>query len=154
MMGEKKVSILIVDDSEDICTSLRSVFEVKGYAVETAVTAKEALEKVDRRGFNIALIDIKLPDRSGVEVLKEIRRRQPTAISIMITGYANLENAAASLNEGAFAYLQKPLDIDKVLETVKRAVETQRELEAATEKSVADFIKGRAEQLRREGKLT
>ena len=153
-MSGKLVSVLIVDDSEDIGTSLRSIFEAKGYAVETAVTAKEGLEKVDRRGFNIALIDIKLPDRSGVEVLKEIRRRQPTAISIMITGYANLENAAASLNEGAFAYLQKPLDVEKVLETVKRAVETQRELAVATEKSVTTFIKERAEQLRREGKLS
>ncbi len=154
MMGEKQVSILIVDDSKDINISLKNVFEAKGYAVETALTAREGLEKVERRGFNIALIDIKLPDRSGVEVLKEIRRRQPTAISIMITGYANLENAAASLNEGAFAYLQKPLDIDRVLETVKRAVETQRELAVATEKSVTTFIKERAEQLRREGKLS
>jgi two-component system response regulator AtoC len=153
-MSGKQVSVLIVDDSEDIGTSLRGIFEAKGYTVETAVTAKEGLEKAEQRGFNIALIDIKLPDRSGVEVLKEIRRRQPTAINIMITGYANLDNAAASLNEGAFAYLQKPLNIDKVLETVKRAAETQQELAVATEKSVADFIKGRAEQLRREGKLT
>jgi len=153
MMAEKKVSVLIVDDSEDIGTSLRGVFEAKGYAVQTAVTAKEGLEKAERRGFNIALIDIKLPDRSGVEVLKEIRRKHPTTVGIMITGYANLDNAVASLNEGAFAYLQKPLNIDKVLETVKRAAETQRELAVATEKSVTAFIKGRAEQLRRERKL-
>jgi len=152
-MDEEQTSILIIDDSEDICTGLKGIFEAKGYPAETALSAGEGLEKAERRGFNIALIDIKLPDRSGVEVLKGIRRKHPTTLGIMITGYANLENAAASLNEGAFAYLQKPLDREKVLETVKRAAETQRELKIATEKSVAEFIKRRAEKLREEGKL-
>ena len=82
-----------------------------------------------------------------------MRRREVTTLGIMVTGYASVENAISSLNEGAFSFLQKPLEMGKVLEAVKRAVETQRELKAATEKSVTEFIKRRAEQLKMEGKL-
>ncbi len=153
-MGTEKVSVLVVDDDVDILKPMSDVLSEKGYLVETAKTGGEALERVKEGGFNIALIDIRLPDMSGVEVLKELRRREITTLGIMITGYASLENAITSLNEGAFAYLQKPLDMGKVLETVKRAGEIHRELKAATEKSIAEFIKRRAEQLRKEGKLS
>jgi len=149
----EKVSVLVVDDDVDILETLSAALSEKGYMVETAKTGGEAIEKAKKGGFNIALLDIKLPDMSGVEVLKRLRGRAMMTLGIMITGYANLENAISSLNEGAFAYLQKPLDMGKVLVTVKRAGETQRELKVATEKSVAEFIKRRAEQLKMEGKL-
>lgn len=152
-MESEKVSVLVVDDDVDILETLSDVLSGKGYLVETAKTGGEAIEKVKGGGFNIALLDIKLPDMSGVEVLKGLRGREITTLGIMITGYASIENAIASLNEGAFAYLQKPLDMGQVLEVVKRAVETQRELKAATEKSVVEFIKRRAEQLKMECKL-
>ena len=151
-MESEKVSVLVVDDDVDILATLSAALSEKGYMVETAKTGGEAIEKAKKGGF-IALLDIKLPDISGVEVLKGLRRREVMTLAIMITGYANLENAIASLNEGAFAYLQKPLDMGNVLETVKRAAETHRELKVATEKSVAEFIKRRAEQLKMEGKL-
>ena len=118
--------ILIVDDDENICRSLRLIFKKKGYEVETAGTGREAIEKAQEKSFNLALVDIRLPDTAGTELLAPLKELHPDMAVILVTGYASLETAVQALNEGALAYITKPLNMDEVLATVREALEKQR----------------------------
>ncbi len=125
----QKESILIVDDDESSLRSLTLIFGRKGYETETAATGREAIDKAQRRFFNLALLDIKLPDMEGLELLPPLKHLHPDMVLIMVTAYASTKNAVRALNEGASAYIIKPLDMDEVLATVKQALENQRLVE-------------------------
>ena len=124
-MSEKE-SILIVDDDERICRNLSLILNDKGYETDTAGTGQEALEKARGRFFNVALLDIKLPDMEGVELLMPLKKIHPDMIVFMITGYPSLETSIRTSLEGALAYITKPLDIDSVLTAVRKALDKQR----------------------------
>lgn len=121
-----KISILIVDDDQSTRKSLSLIFKRKGYQVETAGTGKEALKKVKGKFFNLALLDIKLPDLDGVELLAMIKEIHPDIAVIMVTAYASVETAIQALNQGASFYITKPLNMDEVLSTIKEVQEKQR----------------------------
>ena len=123
---DEKESILIVDDNESTCKSLTLVFGKKGYETETAGTGREAIEKARGRFFNLALLDIRLPDMEGIELIAPLKEIHPDLLVIMVTAYASLETAVRSLKEGASAYIHKPLNMDEVLATVREALEKQR----------------------------
>ena len=118
--------ILIVDDDESTSRTLSLVFGRKGYDTETATTGQEAIEKAQERFFNLALLDIKLPDMEGIELLAPLKELQPDMVAIMITAYASLGTAVQALNGGVSAYITKPLNMDEVLATVREALEKQR----------------------------
>jgi putative two-component system response regulator len=123
---DEKHSILIVDDDESTLKTLALIFDKKGYETETALTGREAIEKAREKFFNLALLDIKLSDMEGVELLAPLKKMNPNMVVIIITGYASLETAVRALNEGAAAYITKPLNMDAVLATVKEGLEKQR----------------------------
>jgi signal transduction histidine kinase/DNA-binding response OmpR family regulator len=123
---DDKERILIVDDDEDICRSLMLIFETKGYETDTAETGREAIKKAQERFFNVALLDIRLPDMEGTELLAPLKEMHPDMALILVTGYASLETAVQALNEGASAYITKPLNLDEVLANVREALEKQR----------------------------
>ena len=123
---DKKESILIVDDDESTCKSLSLILGKKGYETETAGTGREALKKAQGRFFNVALLDIRLPDIEGVELLMPLRKIHPDMIVFMITGYPSLETSVRTSLEGALAYITKPLDMDTVLTAIREALEKQR----------------------------
>ncbi|MGD2178173.1 MAG: PAS domain S-box protein, partial [Anaerolineae bacterium] len=127
--------ILTVDDDEGTRRILTLIFESKGYAVETAGTVQEALQKADDGFFNVGLVDIKLPDGKGIELVVPLKARQPDIELIMITGYASTETAVRALNEGATAYITKPLNMDEVLAEVEKILGRQR---LVTEKQQAE----------------
>jgi len=122
---DEKQSILIVDDDESILKSLALILEEKGYETETALTGQEALEKARERFFNLAFLDIRLSDMEGVELLAPLKKMYPNMVVIIVTGYASLETAVRALNEGAAAYITKPLNMDEVLVTVRECLEKQ-----------------------------
>ncbi len=122
---EKKASILIVDDDANTRRSLSLIFQEKGYRAETAGMGQEAIEKAQGRFFNLALLDIRLPDMEGVELLAPLKEMHPDIELIMATAYASLETAARALNEGASAYVTKPLNMDEVLAIVREALKKQ-----------------------------
>jgi len=124
-MNEKE-SILIVDDDESTRRSLSLIFGKKGYETETARTGQEALEKTRGRFFNLALLDLRLPDMEGIGLLVPLKEMHPDMVLILVTGYASLETAVQALNEGASAYITKPLNMDEILATVREALEKQR----------------------------
>lgn len=122
---EDEKRLLIVDDDVGMCETLTDIFEKKGYIVDSVQTGLDAIEKVKQRFYNVALIDIKLPDYTGTELLIKLRSINPHLAPIMITAYASLESSIDAINRGAYAYLLKPLDMDKTLSTVKKAFESQ-----------------------------
>jgi len=116
---EQKKRILIVDDDRDILESLQMLLKAKGYEIETAETGKEALDKFRTPSFDLALLDVKLPDMEGTEVLARIQSSSSNTVKIMITGSASTKDMIESLSHGADGYILKPIkprDLMKLLE--------------------------------------
>jgi DNA-binding NtrC family response regulator len=123
--------ILITDDDKVIVEGFKALLELKGYKVSTAENGREALEEARKNFYNLALIDIKLPDMEGTGLLQEFRQLNPQIKLIIITGYSTRENAIESLNLGADGYLEKPLTPNKLLAVVADKLaeqETENEL--------------------------
>ena len=113
-----KKSILIIDDDRGILDGFKLILERRGYLTDTADTGGDAIEKVHSKYFNLALIDIKLPDVDGTSLLPEFHQLNPEMKKIIITGFSTRENAIQCLNLGADAYLEKPVTPGKLLEFV------------------------------------
>ena len=105
------------------------------------------MSKIDKTVYNIALLDIRLPDIEGVELLKLMKDTIPRMRKIMVTGYPSVQNAIAAVNRQADAYLVKPVDIEKLLETVKKQLQLQEEEQHFSEAKVAEFIETRVKSL-------
>jgi len=146
--------ILIVDDDENIRKVLQTILEEEGYSVDAAETAKEAIEKTKKAFYNLALIDIRLPDMEGIELLTKIRDTVPKMRKIIITGYPTLQNAIAAVNRGANAYILKPFDMDKVLATIRDELKKQEEERKYSQEKVAEFIETRVRELGMEKETT
>jgi DNA-binding NtrC family response regulator len=147
---EGKVSILIVDDDPSIRKVLAAILEEKGYIVEAVDTGRKAISKSKLRFYNLALIDIRLPDMEGTELLTQMKQNVPKMVKIMITGYPSLQNAVQALNNGADAYIIKPLDMDHALSVIENLLQKQRETLKMTQERIVDYIETRAKQLERE----
>jgi len=139
--------ILIVDDDENIRKVLAMILEDEGYVVDQAETAKQAIEKTEKNFYNMALIDIRLPDMEGIELLTKMRDTVPRMRKIIITGYPTLQNAIEAVNRGADAYILKPFDVNKVLATIKEQLRKQREELQYSQEKVAEFIETRVREL-------
>jgi len=145
-----KANILIVDDDVNICKTLRLILEENGYNVDIAHTGKEAVEKSKRKIYHAALLDIRLPDVQGTELLTSMRKTTPKMVKIMVTGYPALENAVNALNYGADAYMIKPVNPEKLIEVLEEKLREQKENEVITEEKIAAFVKTRTEKLLQE----
>lgn len=146
-MKQKKASILIVDDDESICRTMSLILESEGYKTQVAYTGKEALERSKTTSFNVALLDIKLPDIEGTKLLKKLNQTAPQIIRIMVTGYPNLDNAVEALNGGADAYLVKPVNPDYLIKIIRDKLQQQQKAETVTEESITTFLEARTKQL-------
>jgi len=144
-----KKSILIVDDDKIILKSLQDVLRLEGYYVDAVETGREAVEKSETGFYNLALLDIKLPDMEGTELLKKMHDSFPKMVRIMVTGYPDLENAVKSLNFGADAYLVKPVDTRKLLRVVAEKLKEQEEAEEMSREKVKKWIETRVQKLQR-----
>lgn len=149
-MKNKKASILIVDDDESICRTMGLILENEGYRTDSAFSGTEALEKLGKTFYNAALLDIRLPDVEGPKLLKKFNARSPQTITIMVTGYPQLENAIEALNEGADAYFVKPVNPDELINVLKKKLEQQKEDENTTEESITRFLEARTKLLLQE----
>jgi DNA-binding NtrC family response regulator len=146
----EQARILIIDDEESIRKSLAGVLQEKGYVVDTAENGKEAAEKSKTSLYNLALIDIRLPDMDGVQLLTAIKETIPKTVKIIITGYPSLENAIEAVNKGADAYITKPFDMNKLLDIIEEHLKKQEEARKYSEKKVAEFIETRARELEKQ----
>jgi len=147
MTETKQTRILIVDDDEIIRKSITTVLEEKGYLAETAENGEVAIRKSEKRVYNLALIDIRLPDMDGVQLLTLLKETSPKMVKIIITGYPSLQNAVEAVNKGADGYIVKPIKMGELLAMIKEHLLKQQEAGKYTEQKVAEFIETRAKEL-------
>jgi DNA-binding NtrC family response regulator len=140
-------SILIVEDDANIRETINTILQEKAYKTDTAKNGKEAIQKSQTKFFNLALLDIKLPDMEGTQLLITMHENLPKMIKIMITGYPSLENAVEALNLGADAYVTKPVKPEKLLALIEEKLQKQSRAEKMTEEKVAEWIKTRIRKL-------
>ncbi len=110
--------ILMVDDDKSILRSLSRILQKCGYQVETAETGKDALGKIKSNHFDLVLFDIRLPDMNGTDLLSKARDEIKDAVKIMMTGFPSLETGVRSLEEGADAYLVKPVKPTELISVI------------------------------------
>src|SRR5215469_16299841 len=123
---ETKGNVLVVDDESDIRESLEVLLGSEGYAVDLAQNAAEGLHKMESRGYDLVLLDLMMPDRSGMEVLQEVRQRDRETPIFMITAYGSVEAAVKALKFGANDYFSKPWDNEKLLIEIDRMIARRR----------------------------
>ena len=139
--------ILVVDDEDSIRKVLKTILEEKGYRVDTAETGKEAIAKSKQGAYNLALIDVRLPDIEGTELLKAIENTTPNMVKVIVTGYPSLQNAITAVNNGADAYILKPFKVEKVLHTIDVHLRRQQSEREYSEERVAEFIATRVKEI-------
>lgn len=144
----EKKRILVVDDDEAVLRSMARLLEFEGYQVDTAKTGGEAVEKSRLNLYNLAVIDIRLPDMEGTDLLKALRDSVPKMVKIILTGYPSMKNAIEAANKGADAYVTKPIvDTDEFLRKIKEHLRKQEESQRYNEKKVTEFVKTRLKEL-------
>jgi DNA-binding response OmpR family regulator len=126
-MTVKKNKILIVDDDKGITDTLRIILDSAGYETDTAADGETALKKAGSSLFHLVLLDLKLPDMSGIQVLRKLHMISPRTVIIMVTGYPTMDNAVESLNLGASAYIMKPVNPEELLRFVGEKIKEQEE---------------------------
>ncbi|MDR7477329.1 MAG: sigma-54 dependent transcriptional regulator, partial [Armatimonadota bacterium] len=118
--------VLVVDDEENIRNLLSQILRQEGFEVETAADGAVALRRASSGEFDLVLLDVRIPEKDGMEVLREIRREDPGAVVMIVTGYATLEMAVEAMRQGAFDYISKPFKKDELLLKVRRALEHEQ----------------------------
>lgn len=148
-MGEH-ARILVVDDDEGIRKTLSAILQDEGYEVDTAESGKEAILKSNAGFYNLALIDVRLLDMQGTELLTRIKDTVPRMRKIIITGYPTVHNAMEAVNRNADAYLIKPFDMGKLLFVIKDQLRRQKEEMDFSQDRITDFIETRVRELEAE----
>jgi len=121
-----KGSILIIDDEQEIRESLQQLLHLASYKADSAATAAEGLKRLESAVYDLVLVDVSLPDKSGLEVLRSIKREMPDTAVIMITAYDSSQVAFQASKEGADSYITKPWDNDKLLLEIRNALDKSR----------------------------
>lgn len=118
-MEKDQKNILVIDDDKSILRTFTRILQRNGYNIDVAETGKEALEKAEEKNYDLALIDIRLPDMDGTTLLGKMQSSMQDAIKIMITGFPSLETGIKALDQGADAYLVKPVKPEELLALIK-----------------------------------
>jgi len=126
----KQPQFLIVDDEQEVCNFFSYLLKQKGFFTVTANTGAEASEKLQQYKFDTALVDLKLPDANGLDILKKIKQEQPGCEVIIITGYSTVKSAVEAIQLGAFDYVEKPfVDIDEMESLLERSLDAKKDTE-------------------------
>jgi DNA-binding NtrC family response regulator len=139
--------ILVIDDEENIRRTISMTLEHAGYVVDTAENGKQAITKAEANFYNLALIDVRLPDMEGTELLTALKGTTPRMVKIILTGYPTLENAVKAINKGVDAYLIKPVNSDAMLKLIKEHLDKQKQEKEYSQQRLAQFVETRIKEL-------
>jgi DNA-binding NtrC family response regulator len=142
--------ILVIDDEESIRKTVSMTLERAGYAVDTAANGKQAIEKSETNFYNLALIDIRLPDMEGTDLLTALKETTPKMVKIILTGYPVLQNAVMAINKGVDAYLIKPVNTDELLRLIKEHLDKQKNETEYSQQRLAQFVETRFNKIETE----
>lgn len=136
-------NILVIDDDETILDSITQVFSGEGYSTKTAENGDRGLTILKEDRPDLVLVDLKMPGKSGMEVLEELKSFDPNCVAIVITGFGTVESAVEAMKKGAYDFLSKPFTPDELRIVVRRALERKRCIEEATR------LRGEKEKMRK-----
>ena len=122
---KKQVSILLVDDEENQRSILRGFLSHKGYSVSEADSGAKGIERAKKSSVDVVMTDYKMPDKNGMDVLREIKKNNPETAVVMMTAFGTIEHAVEAMREGAYSYLSKPIDLDELELLLQRIAERQ-----------------------------
>ena len=142
--------ILVIDDEESIRRTISMTLMRAGYIVDTAENGKQAIERAEANFYNLALIDVRLPDVEGTELLTALQETTPKMVKIILTGYPALQNAVTAINKGVDAYLIKPVNPDELLRVIKENLDKQKQEKEYGQQKVAQFVETRFKELQTE----
>jgi DNA-binding NtrC family response regulator len=134
--------VLVVDDERDFLEMTVKRMQKKGIECEGVLSGNEAVEKINKENYDVVLLDVKMPGMDGVETLREIKRIKPLIEVIMLTGHASVESGIEGMKLGAFDYLMKPMELDKILETIqdayrKKSLQEEKIIQAQIKRDLA-----------------
>ena len=135
--------ILIIDDDESIRKTICMKLQHAGYQVDTAGNGKQAVEMTDTKFYNLAVIDIRLPDMDGIRLLTSLKETTPKMVKIILTGYPLLENVVSAVNKGADAYLIKPVNTDELLKVIREHLNKQKQDKEYGQEKIAEYLETR-----------
>jgi len=121
----KSLKVLVIDDESVICDACHLVLSENGHAVDRCATGKTGLLAIERGAYDVILLDMKLPDIDGMEILETLRAEMPAQYVIVMTGYSTMSNAVQAMKLGAADYLSKPFTDDELIEAVEKACSEQ-----------------------------
>lgn len=147
---DKRARIIVVDDDESIRKTLSTILEDEGYFVDTAESGKEAIVKTNANFYNLALIDFRLLDMEGTELLIRIKDTVPRMRKIIITGYPTVHNAIEAVNRSADGYLVKPFDVGKALFVIREQLKKQEDERRFSQEKVTEFLETHVRELEAE----
>jgi two-component system response regulator HydG len=124
-LGKLKKSILVIDDDKSILRTLTRILQKAGYDVDAAETGKEAMEKAEKSRYDLALVDVRLPDMDGTDLLFNMKDTMRNTVKIVITGFPSLEIGVKAIDGGADAYLVKPVRPEELLMLIKEKLKTE-----------------------------
>ncbi len=150
-MPQSKKRILVVDDDEDIQETLKSLLTKKGYLVDTANSGAMAIQMSESTSYNLALLDVVLPDMEGTQLLVKLKPTIPRMRKIMVTGHASLDNAIRAVNLGADGYLVKPVSPPELLRMIEDQLKRQEDDERLTQEKITSYIETRIKMLEDKG---
>jgi len=126
MSEQAMTKILVVDDEEILRTRLKNLLDLDGFETHLAKDGREGLIVFDAVNPDVAIVDVRMPVMDGLEVLKEIRGRSTHAEVIVLTGHGGIETAVQAMKDGAFVYIEKPVEYDQLLIEIQRALAKQK----------------------------
>jgi len=139
MITEK---ILVVDDEENVCHSIKKILSRKGYTVDNVLNVEDAVKKINETSFDLVITDLMMPKTSGIELLQIIRDNYPELEVIMVTGYASIESAVKATKLGAAGYLPKPFTPDELTDITEKALQNRKSKIDKKEKTEAKLNAG------------
>lgn len=125
MGSQNKIKLLLVDDEINFLQAIAERLTLKGFDVIAASTGGEAIASAEKDLFDVAVVDFQMPGMDGTQVLQVLKERHKYLEIIMLTGHATIDSAVESTKLGAFKYLEKPYNLDKLVEVIKEAYETR-----------------------------
>jgi DNA-binding NtrC family response regulator len=138
--------ILLVDDDEAVRKSISKALALAGYLVDTAEDAKEALGKAAANFYNLAIIDLRLPDMEGTRLLAAMKDTAPKMVKVILTGYASLQSVIEAVNKGADGYLTKPVNMEELIKAIKERLEEQSKARKYDQTKIKEFVEARLKE--------
>ena len=138
-----KGRILVIDDDEGIRKVITTALKDESYITDTASNGKEAIEKSRTNAYNLAIIDIHLPDMEGTQLLSELKETTPKMRKIIVTGYPDVQNAITAVKKGADDFITKPVKIDLLINSIKEQLGKQEQEKKYSEEKVTEYIETR-----------